>query len=246
MSYNANMKFLFLISAFLFFLNQTTMASAADVTVPTTNIKMQFNNEEITKVIELYSKATSQKFIVDPSVRGKISIFNPVDVTATEAFNQLSTALALNGFAISKENDTLVVRSARNIQRSLIEVSSQLPSIKPERMYTYVIQLKHVPVQNINRDLRIIPSKDGEMTVLASTNQMIITDWVTNLNRVAEIIKLVDRPTDPAVAKIVDKAAKEFRMDRGLKGNKEDKDGGREVHPPRKGTMPGFPEDHSQ
>ncbi len=99
-------------------------------------IKMTFRNEELSKIIEVYSKASGQKFVVDSSVRGKVSIFLPEPVSYEEAFNQLSSALALNSFAISRQGDTMIVTGARNIQRNLIEVSTELPSLKPERMYT--------------------------------------------------------------------------------------------------------------
>lgn len=46
-------------------------------------IKMYYTNEELAKVIEVYSKASGQKFVVDPSVHGKISIFlqEPINET---------------------------------------------------------------------------------------------------------------------------------------------------------------------
>lgn len=171
-------------------------------------IKMYFNNEELGKVIEMYSKASGQKFVVDPGVRGKVSIFLQEPVTVEEAFNQLSSALAVNGFAISTQGDTMVIKSARNIQRDLITVSPERPSIKPERMYTWVYKAKNVPAIVLNQDLRILPSKDGEMNVFERNNQIIITDWVSNINRVADILKELDVPVDPATAKLV-KAARE-------------------------------------
>jgi type II secretory pathway component GspD/PulD (secretin) len=180
-----------------------SLAQAAD------KIKMYYNNEEISKIIEMYSKASGQKFVVDAGVRGKISIFQQEPVTLEEGFNQLSSALALNGFAISKQGDTLIVMSARNIQRSLIEVSTERPSLKPERMYSWIYNVKNIPADAINRDLRILISKDGEMSVLANTNQLIITDWVSNLNRVAETMKEVDKALDPSTAKLVASSKKE-------------------------------------
>lgn len=166
-------------------------------------VSMDVRNEELTKIIEIYSKASGQKFVVDPGVRGKISIYLPEPVSTAEAFNQLSSALAVNGYAISKQDDTMVVQSARNTQRNLIEVTHELPGLKPERMVTWVINLKHTPATKVNRDLRILTSKDGEMSVVESTNQLYITDWSSNLNRIALILKELDVPADPAVAKLV-------------------------------------------
>lgn len=190
-------------------------------------IKMYYNNEELTKVIESYSKASGQKFVVDPSVRGKISIFLQEHVSIEEAFNQLSSALAVNGYAISKQGDTMVIKSARNIQRDLIEVSTERPSLKPERMYTWIYNVKNLPADNINRELRILTSKDGEMSVFANTNQIVFTDWVSSLNRVAELMKEIDKQVDPATAKIVEASKKERESRRKEQASKKEEEKGK-------------------
>jgi len=190
----------------------------------TENIKFYFPNEDIWKMIEVYSKASGQKFVIDPGVRGKASILVSEPVTLEEAFNQLSTALALNGFAISKQGDTMVVKSARNIQRDLVEISTELPSLRPERMVTWIYTFKNLPADQVNRDLRILCSKDGEMNVFTARNQIIITDWTTNLNRVAALFKELDKPVDPTIAKIVATAKKERESTKKEATNKtEDK-----------------------
>ncbi len=193
---------------------------AVNFAVAENNLKMYYKNEDIAKIIETYSKASGQKFIVDPAVRGKISIFLQQSVSVEEAFNHLSSALAINGYAISKQGDTMIVKTARNIQRDLIEVSSEKPSMKPERMYTWVYQVKNIPAEGINRDLRILTSKDGEMVTLANTNQLFITDWTSNLNRIAAIVTQIDIPVDAATAKIVEAAKKEEARNKSQNGKK--------------------------
>ena len=172
-------------------------------------LKMSFNNEEITKIIEVYAKASGQKFVVDPAVRGKVSIFLPDNVSLEEAYNQLSSALAINGFGVSKQGDTLIVKSARNIQRDLIEVSTTKPTVVPERMYTWIYTAQNISASDINRDLRILTSKDGELSVHESTNQLIVTDWTSNIIRISEILKEIDKKVDPSIAKLVEASKKE-------------------------------------
>lgn len=187
-------------------------------------IKMNYSNEELSKVIENYSKATGQKFIVDPAMRGKISIFIQEPVSKEEAFNHLSSALAVNGYAISKQGDTMVIKSSRNIQRDLIEVSTEVPSLKPERMYSWVYTVKNIPAESIYRELRILTSKDGELVANSSTNQLIISDWTSNLNRISELLKKIDKPLDPATAKIVESGRKEHEMKRKERASRKSHD----------------------
>jgi general secretion pathway protein D len=159
------------------------------------DIQFQFKNVEVDVVIAAYSKATQQKFIVDPNVRGKITLITPNKVAIEEAFHLMSTALAINGYAILKEGDLMIVRSARNAQRSFVDVKTELPELRPERMATWVYKFKNIRSESVNRDLRILTSKDGELSVHADTNSVIICDWTSNLQRVAKIFEQIDVKT---------------------------------------------------
>jgi general secretion pathway protein D len=164
-------------------------------------IKFSFSNEDVAKMIEVYSKATGQKFVLDPSVHAKASILLQEPITREEAFNQLSRALALNGFAICKQADTMVVIRSRAAQRSCTEVTTQLPVESPQRLVTYVYTLQNITADDANRQLRMLISADGEMTPNEKTNQLIFQDWSTNIQRISQILKEVDKPMDPKLAK---------------------------------------------
>lgn len=167
-------------------------------------IKFYFNNEEVAKVLETYSRASGKKMIVDPGVKGKISIFNPDTVDLNEAFNQVSQALAINGYAIMLEGETMVVRPVRQLQRSLLEVGNELPPPKPERLFSWVVTLKNIPVDVVTKDLRILLSKEGELSTLKDNNQIIFVDWLSNLYRIREILKQIDIPKNLEAEKMLE------------------------------------------
>lgn len=168
-------------------------------------IKMDFKNEDIVKVIETYAKATGQKFIVDPEVHGKTTIFLPTAVDQPEAFEHLSSALASNGYAISKQGDVMMVRSARRVERDLIEVTTDIPALKPQRIVTYVYTARNMSAADVNRQIRILTSVDGEIVPNAGTNQLIITDWTSNLARIDQVLKQIDKLPDADVVKHIEK-----------------------------------------
>lgn len=181
-----------------------------------------FVNEEITKVLEVYTSVSSQKMIIDSTVRGRITILNPVQISVDEAFNQLSEALAVNGFGIVKNGDIMTVKNARSVQRDNIETSSALPTAKPQRMATWVVTLRNVSADDLMKDLRLFTSSYGEMSLVGRTNQLVITDWTSNLQRVAAMIKEVDIQPDAHTAKIV--AASEAKRKEYMKTKKVIKD----------------------
>lgn len=156
--------------------------------------KFNYKGANLTDVLQDYSKASGQKFIIDSGLQGKITIINQGNITVEEAFNQLSSALATNGIAISKQGDTMIVNTARTTQRSAIEVVTELPPMRPEKMVTMMFSLKYIGADEVNKQLRILTSKDGELVPYTHSNQLIVSDWVSNLHRIAKIIDQLDRP----------------------------------------------------
>ena len=122
--------------------------------------------------------------------------------------SKLSSALAVHGYAISKQENTFVIRGARHAQRDLIEVSTEVPALKPERMVSWVITLKYISAKTILKEMRNLPSRDGEMNLSSQSNQIVFTDWSGNLNRVAELLKQLDKPVDSKLQKFVEQNKK--------------------------------------
>lgn len=157
-----------------------------------------FHETPLTKVIEAYSKATGQRFVIDAALASniKLTILEPGTVSSKDAFNLLSAALALNSVAISQREGTFVMANARNMERSFIPVLTDLPPLQPERLVTWVVTLHHADAGNILNQVRILPSKDGEMQAYGQ-NRLLFTDWVSNLYRIKELINQLDKPEAP-------------------------------------------------
>lgn len=161
---------------------------------PETIESFDFPNVEITDLIKAIGELTGKNFIIDPSVRGKITIVAPTKITVAEAYKAFLSALAINGFTVVPSGSFLKVKSARNAQRDNIETFSGAYYPNADQMITRIIHLKHISASQVNRDLRILPSKDGEMNIYEPTNSIIISDYGSNIDRVMKIISQLDVP----------------------------------------------------
>ncbi|MEK2645104.1 type II secretion system secretin GspD [Bdellovibrio sp. BCCA] len=161
---------------------------------PETIESFDFPNVEITDIIKAISELTGKNFIIDPGVRGKITIIAPSKITVAEAYKAFLSALAINGFTVVPSGSFLKVKSARNAQRDNIETFSGAYYPNSDQMITRIIHLKHISAAQVNRDLRILPSKDGEMNIYEPTNSIIISDYGSNIDRVMKIISQLDVP----------------------------------------------------
>ena len=153
-----------------------------------------YPNAEITDVIKAISQLTGKNFIIDPGVRGKISIIAPSQISVAEAYKAFLSALAINGFTVVPSGKFLKVKSARNAQRDSIETYAGQYYPNADLMITRIIHLKHISAEEVNKRLRILPSKDGEMTPYEPTNSLIISDYGANIERIMKIINDLDKP----------------------------------------------------
>lgn len=153
-----------------------------------------YPNADITDVVKAISELTGKNFIIDPGVRGKITIIAPSKITVAEAYKAFLSALAINGYAVVPSGSFLKIRSARNAQRDGIDTYAGSYYPNSDQMITRIINLKHINAEAVNRDLRILTSKDGEMSIYPPTNSIILSDYGSNIERIMKIISQLDVP----------------------------------------------------
>lgn len=153
-----------------------------------------YNNADINDVIKAISELTGKNFIIDPAVKGKITIIAPTKISVAEAYKAFLASLAINGYTVVPSGDFLKVKSARNAQRDNIETYSGAYFPNNDQMITRIIHLKHISAEQVNRELRILQSRDGEMSIYAPTNSIILSDYGSNIERVMKIINQLDVP----------------------------------------------------
>ena len=163
-----------------------------DANFPETIDSFDFPNAEITDVIKAISELTGKNFIIDPGVRGKITIVAPTKITVAEAYKAFLSALAINGLTVVPSGGFLKIKSARNAQTDNIETYSGAYFPNTDQMITRIIHLKHISANQVNNSLRNLVSKDGIMYMYEPTNSIILSDYGSNIERVMKIINQLD------------------------------------------------------
>lgn len=157
-------------------------------------VEANFPNAEITDVVKAISQLTNKNFIIDPGVRGKITIIAPSKVTVAEAYKAFLAALAVNGFTVVPYGKFLKVKASRAAQRDSIETYTGAYAPASDIYITRIIHLKHTSAEEVNKRLRVLPSKDGDVIPYEPTNSLIITDYGANVERISRIVAELDRP----------------------------------------------------
>jgi general secretion pathway protein D len=151
-----------------------------------------YPNADIADVIKAISELTGKNFIVDPGVRGKITIIAPSRITVAEAYKAFLSALAINGLAVVPGDGFYKIKQARAAQRDNIDTFSGPYYPTSDQMITRIIKLKYISADEVNKQLRILTSKDGELVPYTPTNSLIVSDYGANMDRIMKIIEQLD------------------------------------------------------
>ncbi|MES3039436.1 MAG: type II secretion system secretin GspD [Bdellovibrionota bacterium] len=174
------------------------LASAEEITnenFPETIESFDFPNAEITDLIKAMSELTGRNFIIDPGVRGKITIIAPSKITVAEAYRAFLSALAVNGYTIVPSGSFLKVKQSRQAQRDSIEIYSGSYYPNTDQMITRIIHLKHISAAQVQREIMsLFSSRDGEYRIYEQTNSIIMSDYGSNVDRVMKILNQLDVP----------------------------------------------------
>lgn len=173
-------------------LASSNLEEITDENFPEIIESFDFPNVEITDVIKAISELTGKNFIIDPSVRGKITIVAPSKITVAEAYKAFLSALAINSFTVVPSGNFLKIKPSQKAQRDNLETYSGLYYPNTDQMITRIIHLKHISAAQVNRELRNLTTRDGEISFYEGTNSIIISDYGTNIDRVMKILNQLD------------------------------------------------------
>lgn len=161
---------------------------------PETIESFDFPNVDITDIIKAISELTGKNFIIDSTVRGKITIVAPSKITVAEAYKAFLSSLAINGFTVVPSGGFLKIKNARAAQRDNIDTYSGAYYPNTDQMITKIVHLKHISSETVQQQLRLLTSSYGEIAAYNQTNSLIISDFGANIDRVMKILNQLDVP----------------------------------------------------
>ena len=157
-------------------------------------ITLAFQSTDIEPVSAAVAKATGQSIIVDPRVKGKISLMTPRPVTKQGALDLFSSALRSAGFALVQVNGIYRVVPEADAK---IQGNAVVTQVTPDgdQVITRVFKIKQDSASNLVNVLKPLLTPNSSITANPGNNTIIVTDYASNVKRVAKLIDSMDEPT---------------------------------------------------
>lgn len=156
-------------------------------------VRIDFENVDLQAMIRFISKITGKNFIVEDSVRGKVSIVTPDKVSVDQAYQIFLSVLNLKGFTAVQAGPAIKIiptKDARNVPLPLITPGFTTP--EGEMFITEVLKLRYVDSQDLAGLLQNMMSQDGLIAAYPTTNSIILIDTATNISRLKKLAREFD------------------------------------------------------
>ncbi|OQY00811.1 MAG: type II secretion system protein GspD [Desulfobacteraceae bacterium 4572_130] len=156
-------------------------------------ISIDFNNVDINTFIKFISELTGKNFIVDPKVKGKVTIISPLKISIKDAYRVFESVLETHGFTTVETGKIIKIIPLPKARTQNIDtqLSSKQEKSK-DKLVTRIISLKFADSNEIKKLFKPMVSKTSSVLSYNDTNTLIITDILSNIERLLKIIKIID------------------------------------------------------
>ena len=154
-------------------------------------VQLNFVDADIQAVVRALSRATGQQFLVDPRVKGNLTLVSEGQVPAHQAYDMLLAALRMQGFSVVDVGGVAQVVPEADAKL----LGGPIYSAGSSGMQTRTFRLQYENAVNLIPVLRPIVSPNNPINAYPGNNSIVITDYAENLARVAQIIDGIDTPS---------------------------------------------------
>jgi len=156
-------------------------------------VLLNFQAAEIQGVVKAVGQMTGRNFLLDPRVKGQITIISARPVTTTAAYQIFLSALKAQGFtAVTGIGATRIVPTTE--AKTNAEVNMTGEPYGGERIVTHVLIVQHTSATQMVPLLRPLMSPTSQLSSYDQANALIITDYADNIRRLLRIVEKIDQP----------------------------------------------------
>jgi len=152
---------------------------------------LNLKNADIREVVTQISAITGKSFIIDPRVKGNVTVVSNTKMDSDTTYELFLSVLRVHGYAAVPSGNVI-----RIVQQVLAKQSGNPgdfnDNINSEELVTQVISVRNTESTELVKILRPLIPQYGHIAGLTSPNALIISDHASNIARLSEIVNRID------------------------------------------------------
>ena len=165
----------------------------------TDEYELNFTDTDINAVITAVAKLTGKNFIIDPRVKGKVTVITHKSMSKDEVYEVFQSMLKVHGFAAVPGKSSTKIVPEVNAKQDTIKTLSRKDVQDGDELVTKVIPIKHVTAAQLVPILRPLVPQRGHLAAYPQSNVLIISDSAGNIARLSNIIARIDQAVNQEI-----------------------------------------------
>ncbi len=162
------------------------------------SVTLNLKDADISALITTVAEITGKNFIVDPRVKGKVTVISSKPMNQDEVYQVFLSILEVHSFAVVPSGEIYKIVPDVNAKQEPIPTVVGAKG-EGDEVATEVIPVKNVSAAQLVPILRPLIPQQGHLAAYPSTNVLIISDRAANIHRLATIVNRIDQVSDAEV-----------------------------------------------
>jgi general secretion pathway protein D len=160
-------------------------AMAADM------VKINFRDADIRSVIESVAEITGESFVLDPRVKGKVTIISPETIDKSLLYEAILSAIQVQGYQ--------AVRDGAVTRVLPFNQSFNLAGGGQSELVTEILKVRFVQAATLIPVLKPLMSNGARVQAYNQSNYLVVSDIRSNVERLKMLLSELDDPDQTAV-----------------------------------------------
>ena len=149
---------------------------------------INLKDADIRAFVDQISQLTGQTFIVDPRVKGQVSVVSSTTLSLDEVYQLFLSVMATHGYSVLTQGEV-----ARIVPNAEAKSEAGGGPTGGDLLETRVIQVQHTSAAELIPLIRPLVPQYGHLAAVPSANALIISDRSANIARIQDLVRQLDR-----------------------------------------------------
>ena len=174
------------------------MLSGSTAVMAENSAQLNLKGVDMQTLIETVSRVTGKNFIVDPRVKGTVTVVTGGEMSEDELYDTFLSVLQVHGFTVVEQGNINKILPTNLAQQTTHPIIDEARSNQSEELVTRIVPVEHVSALSIVSALRPI-ARGIQIQHHAESNTVVMSGRAQDLARLEAVIQRMDRADEKQI-----------------------------------------------
>lgn len=163
---------------------------------PEGTIVLNFVDADLKDILQTVGEITGENFMYSPGIGGKITVQTSKPIKTEDVFGIFESILEMNGLAAVKTGPFYKIVANTTARQKSLEILLKGRDVNTlplgDKIAIHIVPLEYISINDITPIISPLLSPAGNITPYPKSNILLITDILSNVKKVVELINIFD------------------------------------------------------